>query len=90
MAVAEDEAQERGGDVGALLADKSRAWRKGVPSEKLRDYAVQLGLERELVKIMGQRAGGKAGKLSDLCAKVEASRILDPLVIKIKERGSRA
>lgn len=90
MAVAEDEAQERGGDVGALLADKTRAWRKGVPSEKLWEHAARLGLQREAARIMSQRAGGKAGKLSDLVSRVEASNVLDRVVIKIKERGTKA
>lgn len=89
MAVAEDEAQERGGDVGALLADKSRAWRKAVPSLAMREHAVRLGLERDLAKIMAQRAAGKAGKLSDLVSRVEASNVLDRVVVKIKERGSK-
>lgn len=88
MALAEDEAQERGGDIGALLADKSRAWRKAVPSEEMQAYAIKLGLSRELGQIMEKRAGGKAGKLSDLIDKVVASRTLDPIVQKIKERAS--
>jgi hypothetical protein len=87
MALAEDEAQEAGGDIGALIADKARAWRKGMPSAEMQDHARRLGLEREMVKIMTQRAAGKAGKLSDLISKVEASRVLDPVALKIKERG---
>lgn len=89
MAVAEDEAQERGGDVGALLADKTRAWRKGIPSAKLQEHAQRLGLGKEMIRIMEGRAGGKAGKLSDLVSRVEASNVLDRVVVKIKERGSR-
>lgn len=88
MALAEDVAQEQGGDIGALLADKTRAWRKEVPSLKLQEHAARLGLGLELAMIMSQRAGGKAGKLSDLVAKVEASRVLDRVAEKIKERGS--
>lgn len=90
MAVAEDEAQERGGDVGALLADKGRPWRKGVPTPEAQAEARRLGLGRELDRILAQRAGGKAGKLSDLMDRVTASKRLDPQVAKIKERGSRA
>ena len=89
MAVAEDEAQERGGDVGALLADKGRPWRKGVPTPEAMQEAMRLGLGAELARIMDSRASGKAGKLSDLMDKVTASRRLDPQVTKIKERGSR-
>jgi superfamily II DNA or RNA helicase len=90
MAVAEDEAQERGGDIGALLADKARAWRKGVPSEKLKTHAMRVLTRQQIEKIMLSKAGGKAGKLSDLVSKVEATRVLDPLVVRIKERGSKA
>lgn len=88
MAMAEDIAQDLGGDIGALLADKTRAWRKGVPSTELLGLAQTLGLGKELIGIMEQRAAGKAGKLSDLVSKVEASRILDPVVLKIHERMS--
>jgi hypothetical protein len=90
MAVAEDVAVDLGGDVGALLADKSRAWRKAVPSAELQGLAQSLGLGKELIKIMEGRAGGKAGKLSDLCAKVQASKVLDRVADKIKERGSKS
>ena len=87
MAIAEDEAQERGGDIGALLADKGRAWRKGVPSAAAQQEAQRLGLGRELIQIMESRASGKAGKLSDLIDKVTASRVLDPIVARIKARS---
>lgn len=87
MAAAEDEAQERGGDIGALLADKGRAWRKSVPSAAMQGQAQRLGLGKELIKIMEGKAGGKAGKLSDLISKVEATRALDHNAQKIKERG---
>jgi superfamily II DNA or RNA helicase len=85
LAVAEDEAQERGGDLGRLLADRGRAWRKAVPSEEMKAHAIRLGLEAELAKILADRAGGKAGKLSDLIGIVEATRALEPMVAKIKE-----
>jgi superfamily II DNA or RNA helicase len=85
MSVAEDEAQERGGDLGRLLADRGRAWRKAVPSEEMKAYAIRLGLEAELTKILSGRAGGKAGRLSDLIGAVEATRALEPMVAKIKE-----
>lgn len=85
LAVAEDEAQERGGDLGKLLADKNRAWRKERPSEQMLALAERLGLSAEVERIMKAQAGGKAGKVSDLIARVQASRALDPVVEKIKE-----
>lgn len=85
MQVAEDEAQERGGDLGKLLADKGRAWRKEVPSPEMQGRARQLGLGRELDKIMSARAGGKAGKVADLIAATLATRALEPMVERIKE-----
>lgn len=87
MAMAEDEAQERGGDIGALLADKTRAWRKAVPSAEMQALAQRLGLGKELITIMNSRASGKAGKLSDLIDKVQASKVLDVSAEKIKSRG---
>jgi hypothetical protein len=89
MALAEDVAQEHGGDVGALLADKGRAWRKGVPSPDMLAVAMRLGLHVQTLKITQSRAGGKAGKLSDLIDKVQASRVLDPIADKIKARTER-
>jgi superfamily II DNA or RNA helicase len=89
MAVAEDVATDLGGDVGALLADKTRPWRKAVPSAEMQAEAQRLGLGKELIKIMEQRAGGKAGKLSDLINRVKASKVLDRVAVKIKERGSK-
>ncbi|HET8776606.1 MAG TPA: helicase-related protein, partial [Candidatus Limnocylindria bacterium] len=85
MAIAEDEAQERGGDLGRLLADKKRPWRQQRPSEEMLGRAYQLGLRAEVDKIMSARAGGKAGKVSDLIAKAVATRALEPMVEKIKE-----
>jgi superfamily II DNA or RNA helicase len=85
LSVAEDEAQERGGDLGRLLADRGRAWRKAVPSEEMKAHAIRLGLEADLARILADRAGGKAGKLSDLIGRVEATRALEPMVAKIKE-----
>jgi superfamily II DNA or RNA helicase len=90
MSVAEDEAQERGGDIGALLADKGRAWRKGVPTDDLLAMARRLLEPHEVDRVLASKASGKAGKLSDLVSRVEASRRLDPQVAKIKERGSKA
>jgi superfamily II DNA or RNA helicase len=84
MSIAEDEAQERGGDLGRMLADKGRAWRKLKPSEAMRSYALMLGLDREVARIMASKAGGKAGKLSDLIDKVVATRALEPAVERIK------
>lgn len=88
MQQAEDEAAERGGDVGALLADKTRAWRKQVPKpgSPMLTYASKLGLDGEVNRIMAARAGGKAGKISDLIRRVEASRSIDKAVERMKER----
>lgn len=86
MTLAEDEAQERGGDLGRLLADKTRPWRKDVPTEDTKQLARALGLGAELDRIMAQRAGGKAGRLSDSIAIVKASRLIDPAVRKLRER----
>lgn len=87
MALAEDEAQERGGDIGALLADKTRAWRKAMPSADMQAEARRLGLDRELDRILASKPSGKAGKVSDLISRVKASKRLDPLVAKIKAKG---
>jgi hypothetical protein len=86
MAMAEDFALEHGGDIGRLLADKGRAWRKGVPTIMARREAQRLGLDSELARIMASRSAGKAGKLSDLLSTVKASRVIDPVVDKIKQR----
>lgn len=89
MAEAEDQAQELGGDIGALLADKSRAWRKVMPSSEMTNEARRLGIpEKEIGRILASRAAGKAGKLSDLIDKVKASKALDHNAVKIKERGN--
>jgi hypothetical protein len=88
MAAAEDIAQDLGGDIGALLADKTRAWRKAMPSPEMTGEARRRGVpEREIGRILTQRAAGKAGKLSDLIDKVTASRSLDRVAQKIRERG---
>lgn len=84
MSLAEDTATDLGGNLTALYADKGRAWRKAVPSEDMQAYAIRLGLEREMKAILGARAGGKAGKLSDLIDKVVASRRIDPVVARIR------
>lgn len=86
MALAEDEALDSGGDMGRLLADKTRPWRAGVPSEATKDRARRMGLAKDVERIMAQRSGGKAGKLSDLMDRVTASRVIDPVVTKIKAR----
>jgi superfamily II DNA or RNA helicase len=86
MALAEDAAIDHGGDMGRLLADKSRAWRKGVPSDAAKDRARRLGLEKDLERIMASRSAGKAGKLSDVIDRVTASRVIDPVVSRVKER----
>lgn len=88
MALAEDAAHDLGGDIGRLLADKARPWRKGVPSAEMIQMAYRVGIPKpQVYKIMDQRAGGKAGKLSDLIDKVLASRVIDPVAVKIKERA---
>lgn len=88
MSVAEDHAQELGGDIGALLADKGRPWRKQVPSVDAIRTALRAGVpQAEVDRILASRAAGKAGKLSDLTDKVQASRVLDPMVTKILERA---
>lgn len=87
MSLAEDAAHDHGGDIGRLLADKARAWRRAVPSAEMIQYADSLGLKSSVVKIMQSKAGGKAGKLSDLIDKVVASRVIDPIAVKIKERA---
>lgn len=88
MALAEDEAQERGGDIGALLADKTRAWRKAVPSQDMQDQARRVGVsESDIARILSSKAAGKAGKLSDLIDKVTASAVLDRTAAKIRERA---
>ncbi len=88
MQVAEDEAQDRGGNLGALLADRNRPWRKQRPSEEMIDLARKLGLGAEVDRILASRAAGKAGKVSDLINNVLATRALEPMVEKIKERTS--
>jgi hypothetical protein len=91
MQVAEDEATERGGDLGALVADRTRPWRskRPEPGDKMLVYADRLGLSGEVNRIMQAKAGGKAGKISDLIRRVEASRSIDPMVIKIKKLGEQ-
>jgi superfamily II DNA or RNA helicase len=89
MALAEDEAQERGGDLGSLLADKGRAWRRQVPSMPAVQMALRVGVSQaEVERILASRTAGKAGKLSDLTETVIASRALDPVAEKIRQRGS--
>lgn len=84
MAEAERLAEDLGGDLGRLVADKGRAWRKGKPSEAMLGRASQLGLDAQVATIMAARAGGKAGKVSDLITKVLASRALDKFAERIK------
>jgi superfamily II DNA or RNA helicase len=90
MAMAEDIAVDHGGDIGRLLADKGRAWRKGVPSHAMWDEARRVGVSpQEMNRIANSKSAGKAGKLSDLISKVKASRVIDPVVEKIKVRTGR-
>lgn len=89
MALAEDEALEQGGDIGALLADKTRAWRKAVPSPEMVSMARRCGVpDGEISRILTSKAAGKAGKLSDLIDRMMASQVLDPIAQKIRERAS--
>lgn len=88
MALAEDEAQERGGDIGALLADKTRPWRKQVPSADMLSQARRVGVdESAIARVLSSKSAGKAGRLSDLIDKVTASKLLDPNATKIRERA---
>lgn len=77
LVLAEQWAEDHGGDLGRLVADKGRAWRKQRPSGAMEARARQLGLGAEVDKILAARAGGKAGKVSDLVTRVIASRALD-------------
>lgn len=86
MRLAEDEATERGGDLGALLADRTRPWRNQRPSEKMLTVASRMGLDGEVARIMNARTGGKAGKVSDLIGKVEASGSIDKAATALMER----
>ena len=88
MAQAEDIAQDMGGDIGALLADKTRPWRKAVPRMEMVSMARATGVpELEIQAILKSKASGKAGKLSDLIDKLQATRTLDHLTERIKERS---
>jgi len=87
MTIAEDEAEDRGGDLGRLLADRNRPWRKARPSREQVDLAERMGLGPQVEKIMASKASGKAGKVSDLITMVMATRALEPMVKKIKETG---
>lgn len=88
MAEAEDLAQELGGDIGALLADKTRPWRKNTPSVEAVHAALAAGVpEADINKITASKSSGKAGRLSDLIDKVTATRALDHLTERIRERG---
>lgn len=85
MALAEDQVSE---GIGTLLADKSRAWRKAVPSLEMQAQARRVGVpESAIARIMGLKSSGKAGKLSDLIDKAIASRVLDHNAAKIRERA---
>lgn len=86
MALAEDTALDLGGDMGRLLADKTRPWRDGVPTEAAKDRARRMGLGKDVDRIMSQRSGGKAGRLSDLMDRVQASKVIDPVVSRVKTR----
>jgi superfamily II DNA or RNA helicase len=89
MALAEDVAIDEGGDMGRLLADKSRPWRNGVPSEEAKAAAKAMGLGPDVDRIMRSKAAGKAGKLSDVLDRVQASRVIDPVVARMKEKAGR-
>jgi hypothetical protein len=60
-----------------------------VPSSEMLALAARVGVPgKEIDRILAQRAAGKAGKLSDLIDRVMASRVLDGIVTKIRERAS--
>lgn len=88
MVAAERLAEDLGGDLGRMLADKTRPWRAKKPTEEVLDLARAVGIPQAQVdKIMEARASGKAGKVSDLIATVVASRALDKFVQRIKEKA---
>lgn len=88
MALAEDEANDRGGDVGRLLADKNRPWRRERPSMNQMEMAVAVGIPvRYVEQILNSPRGGKAGRLADMITKAKASRRLDPMVERIHARA---
>lgn len=87
MALAEDEATDRGGDIGRMLADKGRAWRRERPSQNQMEMAVSVGVPVwHVEELLRSRHGGKAGRLSDMIDRVRASKRLDPMVIRILEQ----
>jgi superfamily II DNA or RNA helicase len=86
LGLGEDVAQDEGGNLASLVADRGRAWRKGVPTEDQKALAIRMGLERELERIMSARASGKAGRLADAIDKLRASKMIDPAVERIKAR----
>lgn len=90
MTLAEDVAADLGGDVGALLADRTRPWRnqKPKPDDRMIQYGRRLGLGGEIDRIMIGKAGGKAGKISDLIRRLEASRSIDKAVERIRGRAA--
>ncbi|MET0417854.1 MAG: DEAD/DEAH box helicase [Actinoplanes sp.] len=89
MAAAEDIVHEKGGSVGALLADKSRPWRDKVPTQDMIDMARRIGIqESEIRKVLNSKSAGKAGRLSDMIDQKVASAVLDGVVKKIKEKSS--
>lgn len=88
MSLAEDAVHDHGGDIGRLLADKNRAWRKAVPSSEMIQMAHRARVpEVAMARILNSKSAGKAGKLSDLIDKVVASRVIDPVAARIKERA---
>lgn len=87
LGMAEDAAQELGGDIGALLADKTRAWRRGTPSEEAVALARQVGVsDADVLRVVSSKRSGKAGRLSDLIDVVVASRVIDSAVTRIVGR----
>lgn len=87
MAAAEDAAQERGGDIGRLLADKARPWRRKIPSAEQIAEARRVGVpDKVMAALVSSKAGGKSGRLSDLIDITVASRTLDPIAQRITER----
>lgn len=90
MAAAEDVAQDLGGDIGAMLADKTRPWRKAVPTPDMLEHAARVGVHpADVARIMRQKSSGKAGRLSDLIDVRTATIVLDPVVQRIKSRARK-
>lgn len=73
-------AEDLAADLGAAslnTASRTAPWRKKLASDKMIGHAMNLGIKLPDGPV-------KAGEVSDLIAKVEATRRIDPLVQKVK------